>query len=136
MIRNYTEGAPDKVSSSVRWAETNLDVQDRRAVDRFEVLDMEGCPVHREHPHRVKPDRVGTVLRARREHATRLALRIVARADMKRVAVREVQPSEDDELYTRSEAIETCHELTIEHQLRIRGALVALAGGDSGIPQR
>ena len=79
-------------------SDRDLEIQDRRAVDRLQRVDQEPAPVPLIHGHTVRADRVRPVGRAGGEYAGQRQASIVARCreDIKTLRRRRV---DDDHLY-------------------------------------
>jgi len=70
-------------SADVRLLEDRLDVDDGRSVDRLDRTDAQAVAVDRAHGDRVKPQRVGPIRRARREHAGQRVARVGSRVRLR-----------------------------------------------------
>jgi GGDEF domain-containing protein len=76
----------------------------------------------------VESDRVGPVRRARREHAGGRSRGVAARMDDERVAVRAIEPGEEEQLIARRDPPQALEHLRLEDEPRVRRPLVALLG--------
>ena len=84
----------------------------------------------------VEPDRVRPVRRARAEDALQRARLVASRVDLQDVAVAPVEPGEDDHVVARPDPVERLGDLRLEHEPRVRRALVALLGRRGEVRER
>src|SRR5919106_6779403 len=117
-------------------AEHRLQVDDRRAVQRFEVAHPDSAALDGSDLHPVQPDRIGSVLRAGAEYALLRPRGIAARVYPQDVAACTIEPGEDDDLIPYLDAVEGLEHRRLEDEPRARRALVALLGGGRRIGQR
>jgi hypothetical protein len=109
-------------------AQDGLDVHDRGSVDGLEVAHAHAGALDRHDLHRVQPDRVGAIGRARVEDALHRVGRIVARAHAQDVAPRTVEPREHDELGARRDAVEAVEHGRLEDEPGVGRPLQTLLG--------
>jgi hypothetical protein len=91
-----------------------LEVEDRRAVDRLESADSQACVLDRLDPDPMQTDRVRAGGGTGGKDARARAGRIAARVDPEGVAVRAVQPGQDDQVVAGAEAVECAGSITIQ----------------------
>jgi hypothetical protein len=75
-----------------------LDVDDRRAVERLEMIDVHAQIVDTNHSQSMQANGVGPMRRAGAEHALWRARDVAARMDNEDIATRTVEPGKDDQL--------------------------------------
>ncbi len=87
--------------------EHRFDVDDRRAIDRFDGADPKAVAGDPPNSDPVKAQWIWPVGRTRRKHAGQRIALVRARVDLQHVAPRPVQPRHDDDLVAGREAVET-----------------------------
>jgi hypothetical protein len=131
-------GVPSIASSGpvVRLIEHRLDVDDRRAVDRFERPDVQTRTVDACHRHAMQADRIGTIRRSRCEHAGDRIPRVVARAHFEHLAPPLVQPGEHQDVVARLDAVEPTEKLWKHLDRRVGRSFVSLTWRALALGQR
>ena len=105
-----------------------LDVDDRRAVDRLESVDLQPKRLDGRDADLVQAERVRAVRRTRAEDARARPARIAARMIREDAAVGSIEPGDDDDLVARLDAGESIRDGRIEVEPCRRGAFVGLPG--------
>ena len=120
------------------WKRTKygFDVEDRGAVERLEMANAKPAPVDRDNLHRMEPDRVRAVGRARVEDSLNGIGRVAARVYPQDITSGAIEPREDDDLISRPDTVEALEHIWFDHQPGIGCSFVALRRGGLPIGQR
>src|SRR3954447_12903538 len=115
-------------STRSRTPEHRLDVDDRRPIQRLEVVHADPRALNRDDLHLVEADRVRAVGGASAEHAGQRVPAVVARMDTEYVSTGAVEPREHDDLVAGANVAQPIHHPFVEDQPRGRRSLAALLG--------
>jgi len=97
----------------VRWpwrAQDWFDINDRRSVDGLDGTDSQTILDDLPHGDLMKPNGIGPVWGARCEHPGKSSFRIRPRVNLENITIRSVKPSQDDDLVTRRQTIQSLRE--------------------------
>jgi hypothetical protein len=113
-----------------RFLHRNFQIQDRRAVDRLERVDVNGRGrIAADDGDAMKPDRVGPIGRARGEHSRQRNSLNVHRVDLQGGAVSFMEPGHHDQLNAGNDTIQCRREPRIDLEGRLRRSFERLAWG-------
>ena len=121
--------------SAIRTAQHRLEIDDGRAVNRFEPAHRQRVSVDGEDFDAVQADRIGPIRRTRAEHSRQRPRHVVPRMHFQNRAIGLVQPGEQQHFHTGTEVLEPRRELGKDVDSGVRRALIALLGRPSGILQ-
>ena len=107
--------------------EDGLYIQDRGAVHCFEVPDAKPKPVNADDLGFVKPNRVWAMRTPRGEHAFLGSRRVAPRMDAQHVTIGEMKPGEDEDVVSDRQVPRGLADVLVEHEPRLRRALVGLS---------
>jgi tannase/feruloyl esterase len=121
--------------SAIRTAPHRLEIDDGRAVNRFEPSHRQRVTVNGEDCDAVQADRIGPIRRTRAEHSRQRPRHVVPRMHFQNRPIGLVQPGEKQHFHTGTEALEPRRELRKDVDSGVRRSLIALLGRLSGILQ-
>src|SRR5262245_61308746 len=114
------------VTSCRKTAKHRLDVDYRGVVDRFDWSNQEAVAGDLLHGHGMEAERVRPILRSCRENTAQRSGPVVARVDLQHIALRFVEPRDDDDLVTDADAIERVNQRLIDVEPCVDAAFLTL----------
>ena len=121
--------------SAIRTGQHRLEIDDGRAVNRFEPSHRQRVTANGEDFDAVQADRIGPVRRTRPEHPRQRPRHVVPRMHFQNRPIGPVQPGEKQHFHTGTEALEPGRELGKDVDSGVGCSLIALLGRLSGILQ-
>src|ERR1700756_746262 len=109
-----------------RLALHRLDVDHRGSVDHFDGADPQPVFLNLPYGYEMDPDRIRTVRRARCKHAGQWALWVRTRMNLQHVTAGAVQPSQQDQLVSARNPIESLCDRVIYFEPGVRSSFRAL----------
>src|SRR5688572_1110591 len=115
--------------------EYGFDIDDWRAVDRFEAAHPQPSALDRSHVHLVQSEGIRTMRRASAEDAFGWPRRVAARMHGEHIATCAIQPGDQDEIVAGADVAQPRERFGLEHQPRLGRTFVSLPGCGVQRPQ-
>jgi len=108
-----------EIDAAAYAAMRGFDIDDGRPVDSFDGTDAQTILLHFTDFHRMQPQRIWTIRRARGKNAGKGLAAIRARMNLQNIAARHVEPGHHNNVIANREAIHSLLHFRVEFQPRV-----------------